>query len=215
MPRVIKNLIKELVPQIGRVRTGLMMKYLASTHDSIAGSAKDFRDGLSIGQVRAPPLAIAIDSGSGRSKAGKDGGAGRIAERGCTVCIGEQGAARSESIYVRGSRIGMSVEASDPVVQVIDDKEKYIRIFRIGKPIAWGDEKTRNKKECASDLIESHNSPRFISPTAKSAARAVSAMKVSDGFTHAIEVMQLPSVTNTFFASWTWLCLLRTEVSGS
>lgn len=41
--------------------------------------------------------------------------------------------------------------------------------------------------------------PRFIFPNAKSAARAVSAMKVSDEFTHAIEVMKLPSVTKTFF----------------
>jgi hypothetical protein len=48
-----------------------------------------------------------------------------------------------------------------------------------------------------------HKSPRFISPTAKSAARAVSAIKVSEGFTHATEVMQAPSVIKTFFAACT------------
>ena len=41
----------------------------------------------------------------------------------------------------------------------------------------------------------------FISETAKSQARAVSAMYVSDGFTQAEEVMQPPSVTKRFFTS--------------
>ena len=38
----------------------------------------------------------------------------------------------------------------------------------------------------------------FNSPTAKFAARAVSAMNVSEGFWLPTEVMQAPSVTNTF-----------------
>src|SRR5262249_16939847 len=55
----------------------------------------------------------------------------------------------------------------------------------------------------------------FSSFTAKSAARAVSAMYVSDGFWHAADVMHEPSVTNTFGASHTWLCAFSTEVFGS
>src|SRR5690606_25962967 len=53
------------------------------------------------------------------------------------------------------------------------------------------------------------------SPTAKSTARAVRAMYVSDGFTHEPEVIHAPSVTNTFNASQTWLWPLSTEVFGS
>src|SRR5215471_723162 len=54
-----------------------------------------------------------------------------------------------------------------------------------------------------------------ISETAKSQARAVSAMYVSDGFTQEEETMQAPSVRKRFFASWAWLCWLSTEVFGS
>ena len=44
---------------------------------------------------------------------------------------------------------------------------------------------------------------RFSSRTAKSAARAVRAMYVSDGFWHAVDVMHAPSVTKTLGASHT------------
>ena len=57
--------------------------------------------------------------------------------------------------------------------------------------------------------------PRFSSSTANAEARAVSAMYVSDGLTHAAEVMHAPSVTNTFGASHTWLWPLSTDVFGS
>jgi hypothetical protein len=40
-----------------------------------------------------------------------------------------------------------------------------------------------------------------MAETAKSQARAVSAMYVSDGLTQEDETMQAPSVINTFFAS--------------
>ncbi|PRY27393.1 hypothetical protein CLV58_13326 [Spirosoma oryzae] len=43
--------------------------------------------------------------------------------------------------------------------------------------------------------------PFFISFTAKSAARAVSAIYVSDGFTHEADVIQAPSVLNTFLTA--------------
>ena len=61
----------------------------------------------------------------------------------------------------------------------------------------------------------SYKFPRFISPTAQSQALAVSAIYVSDGFTHELDVMQAPSVTNTFFTACTWFQPLRTEVFGS
>ena len=51
--------------------------------------------------------------------------------------------------------------------------------------------------------------------TAKSAARAVSAIYVSDGLGHAVDVMQAPSVTKTFGATHTWLCAFSTDVLGS
>lgn len=44
---------------------------------------------------------------------------------------------------------------------------------------------------------------RVSSSTAKAAARAVSAMYVSDGFWHAVDAMQAPSVTKTLGASHT------------
>ena len=56
---------------------------------------------------------------------------------------------------------------------------------------------------------------RLSSFTAKSAARAVSAMYVSEGFTHADDVMHEPSVTKTLGASYTWLFTFRTDVFGS
>lgn len=42
----------------------------------------------------------------------------------------------------------------------------------------------------------------FISDTAKSQARAVSAIYVSDGFTQEEETMHAPSVIKTFITSW-------------
>src|SRR6185503_6864169 len=56
---------------------------------------------------------------------------------------------------------------------------------------------------------------RESSPTAWSTARAVSAMYVSDGFTHDDDTMHEPSVTNTFGASHTWFQRLSTDVRGS
>src|SRR5258708_2273039 len=55
----------------------------------------------------------------------------------------------------------------------------------------------------------------FISETAKSQARAVKAMYVSDGFTHEADVMHAPSDMKRFFASCAWLCSFKTEVLGS
>src|SRR5690606_31551207 len=60
-----------------------------------------------------------------------------------------------------------------------------------------------------------HRFPALSSRTAWSAARAVSAMWVSDGLTQLAEVMQAPSVTYTLGASQTGLCALSTEVFGS
>jgi hypothetical protein len=45
----------------------------------------------------------------------------------------------------------------------------------------------------------------FNSFTAKSAARAVRAIYVSEGFTQDAETIAEPSVTKTFFAPQTWL----------
>jgi len=50
-----------------------------------------------------------------------------------------------------------------------------------------------------------YNSSFFIESTAKSAALAVRAMKVSEGFTQEVEVMHAPSVMKTFFTTWIWL----------
>jgi hypothetical protein len=55
----------------------------------------------------------------------------------------------------------------------------------------------------------------FNSFTAKSAARAVRAMYVSEGFTQDAETIAEPSVTKTFFAPQTWLLPFKTEVYGS
>src|SRR5439155_15021744 len=60
-----------------------------------------------------------------------------------------------------------------------------------------------------------HSSLRFMASTAYTAARAVSAMYVMEGFWFADEAMQAPSVTNRFFTSWHWLWAFRTEVFGS
>src|SRR5690606_10338284 len=56
-----------------------------------------------------------------------------------------------------------------------------------------------------------HRLPFFSSDVAKSTARAVSAMYVSEGFTHAADVIHAPSVTNTFGASHTWLFPFSTD----
>src|SRR5437870_2981648 len=60
-----------------------------------------------------------------------------------------------------------------------------------------------------------YSSFRFIASTAYAAARAVSPMYVMDGFWHAVDAMQAPSVTNTFFTSWHWLWAFKTDVFGS
>ena len=57
--------------------------------------------------------------------------------------------------------------------------------------------------------------PFLSSATAKSAALAVNAIYVSEGFWQAEDTIAAPSVTNTFRASHTWLCPFNTDVFGS
>src|SRR5579871_2297462 len=64
-------------------------------------------------------------------------------------------------------------------------------------------------------LLTSYRFPFFNSLTAWSAARAVNAIYVNEGFWQAAEAINDPSVTNTFGASHTWLNLLSTEDFGS
>jgi hypothetical protein len=67
-------------------------------------------------------------------------------------------------------------------------------------------------------IFKASNPYRFIffnSFTAKSAALAVSAMYVNDGFTQDADTMAAPSVTNTFGAPHTWLLAFKTEVLAS
>src|ERR1700730_13789405 len=56
---------------------------------------------------------------------------------------------------------------------------------------------------------------RFNSSMAWLAARAVSAMKVMDGFWFPVETIQAPSVTKTFLQWWSWFHSLSKEVFGS
>jgi hypothetical protein len=55
----------------------------------------------------------------------------------------------------------------------------------------------------------------FSSSTAWLAARAVSAIKVKVGFCVPVEVIQAPSVTNTFLQWCSWFHLFNIEVFGS
>src|SRR5260370_9429149 len=55
----------------------------------------------------------------------------------------------------------------------------------------------------------------FNSETAKSQARAVSAMYVSEGLTQEADVMHAPSGRKRFFASCAWLCSFKTDVLAS
>ncbi len=41
--------------------------------------------------------------------------------------VGKQDATFSESIEIRGASLGMSAEASDPIIQVVQGDEKNIR----------------------------------------------------------------------------------------
>src|SRR6185437_5893721 len=60
-----------------------------------------------------------------------------------------------------------------------------------------------------------HKLPLFISSTAWLAARAVSAINVSDGFWLPVDVIQAPSVTKTFLQVWNWFHSFSNEVFGS
>src|ERR1700677_857601 len=55
----------------------------------------------------------------------------------------------------------------------------------------------------------------FACSTAYLTARAVRAMKVSDGLTHDVEDMQDPSVTKRWVTSCAWLCSFSTDSRGS
>src|SRR3989441_1756188 len=57
--------------------------------------------------------------------------------------------------------------------------------------------------------------PRFISPMMKSHDRTQSAMMLSVGFWHAVEVNPAPSVTNRLLTSWVCWNWLRTDFLGS
>src|SRR5713226_7250855 len=90
--------------------------------------------------------------------------------------------------------------------------------YCFGERITWAILKSAPCKLRCGKFSGGRGKPRpyrlfFLSAeTAKSQARAVNAMYVSDGFTHEEDTMQAPSVINKFFASCARLCSFKTEV---
>lgn len=77
----------------------------------------------------AEPGAEPVDAGGVGAQAHHETGPGGVAQRRLAVGVGEKGAAGGKLVDVRGQGIGVSAEAADPVVLVIDGDEDDIGLF--------------------------------------------------------------------------------------
>jgi len=69
------------------------------------------------------PARLLVDSGGMRVQSGKKGGTGWSTDGALAVCIREQDAPLGKAINIRGACLGMSIEAANPVIEVIDGDE--------------------------------------------------------------------------------------------
>ena len=70
--------------------------------------------------------AQSVDARGRGPASGEKAGAGGVAEGGLAVGVGKEGAALGEPVHVRGERLGMPAEATDPVVQIVDGDEQDV-----------------------------------------------------------------------------------------
>ena len=77
----------------------------------------------------AEPGGEAVNAGAGVAATGHDGGARGEADGGLAVGVGEEGAPLGEGVDVRCPGLGMSAEAADPVVEVVDGDEDDVGFF--------------------------------------------------------------------------------------
>ena len=75
----------------------------------------------------AEPGGEAVDAGGVGSEAEHEGGAGRVAEGRLAVRVGEESAGFGEVVDVGSFGVGVSVEAANPVVLIIDSDEENVR----------------------------------------------------------------------------------------
>lgn len=75
------------------------------------------------------PGAESVDPGGVRAEAHHEAGAGGIAEGGLAVGVEENGALGGELVDVGSFGIGMSAEAADPVVLIIDRDEEDVGLL--------------------------------------------------------------------------------------
>ena len=76
--------------------------------------------------VAKPTGWICRDSSRRWTEPGPDRSSRRVTDGGVAVRVGEENAARGESIDIRSFRVGMSAETTDIVVQVVDRDQKNI-----------------------------------------------------------------------------------------
>lgn len=86
---------------------------------------------------------IVINTAVRGSQAIHDAGAGRVAYRSLAMGIGEKHTAFCQTIDIRGFGLRMTVEASDPIVEVIDSDKQDVGLIS-GE---WGAEGRDEKKE--------------------------------------------------------------------
>ena len=79
------------------------------------------------------PGGEAVDAGRVGSEAEHEGGAGRVAEGRLAVRVGEESAGFCKGVDVRRFGVGVSVEAADPVVLIIDSDEEDVRLWSAKK----------------------------------------------------------------------------------
>ena len=75
----------------------------------------------------AKPWRQAVDAGSGRSQAGHQARAGGVAKGRLAVSVGEGRSAIRQSVHVGCLDLRMSLQRSDPVVEVVDRDEQNVR----------------------------------------------------------------------------------------
>ena len=108
------------------------MKHLAEAGGEIAVPGEILRQrnavacALHIPDARRQP----VNAGGGRPQSRQQAGARGIAQRRLAMSIAEERAARGQAIQVRCLRLGMSSQAADPVIQVVNGDEEDVRPFR-------------------------------------------------------------------------------------
>ena len=77
---------------------------------------------------RAPVRGVQVHARGRGTQAGHERGTGGIAQRGGRVGIGKHHPAFGKTVHVRSLHLRMPAEGADPIVEVVNGYEQYVRL---------------------------------------------------------------------------------------